>query len=64
MGRSSIRSRKAQAVIESWRGHYNTVRPHGSLGYRPPAPKVFFPGFISWPAASTKMSMVERPTVH
>lgn len=56
--------KEAQTVIESWRRHYNTVRPHGSLGYRPPAPEVFIPAFISWPAASTKMSMVERPTVH
>ena len=26
-------------VIESWRRHYNTVRPHSSLGYRPPLPE-------------------------
>jgi len=30
--------REAQVVIEMWRQHYNTVRPHSSLGYRPPAP--------------------------
>jgi transposase InsO family protein len=24
---------EAQAIIESWRRHYNTVRPHSSLGY-------------------------------
>ncbi len=29
--------KEAQIVIESWRRHYNAVRPHGSLGYRPPA---------------------------
>ncbi|MBT5027032.1 MAG: transposase, partial [Nitrospinaceae bacterium] len=23
-----------------WRVHYNTKRPHTSLGYRPPAPEV------------------------
>lgn len=27
-------------VIESWQRHYNTVRPHSSLGYKPPAPKI------------------------
>nr|WP_244905898.1 transposase [Rhodovulum imhoffii] len=27
-------------VIESWRHHYNTKRPHSSLGDRPPAPEV------------------------
>ena len=30
--------REAQVVVELWRQHYNTVRPHSSLGYRPPAP--------------------------
>ena len=31
--------KEAQVLIESWRRHYNAVRPHGSLGYRPPARK-------------------------
>ncbi|WOI35505.1 IS3 family transposase (plasmid) [Tritonibacter scottomollicae] len=31
--------REAQILIERWRRHYNTVRPHSALGYRPPAPK-------------------------
>ncbi len=31
--------REAEIVIESWRRHYNTIRPHASLGYRPPAPE-------------------------
>lgn len=35
--------KEAQAVIEQWRKHYNTIRPHSSLGYRPPAPKAFSP---------------------
>ena len=30
---------QAQVLIEAWRRHYNTVRPHSSLGYRPPAPR-------------------------
>jgi transposase InsO family protein len=30
--------REAQVVIEKWRIHYNTKRPHSALGYRPPAP--------------------------
>src|SRR4051794_21535898 len=56
--------KEAQIVIESWRRHYNTVRPHGALGYRPPAPEVFMPAFTVWPAASAKLPVVERPTVH
>jgi putative transposase len=31
--------REAQVLIEQWRRHYNRVRPHSSLGYRPPAPE-------------------------
>ena len=34
---------EAKIVIESWRRHYNAVRPHGSLGYKPPAPEVLVP---------------------
>jgi hypothetical protein len=28
---------RAKVVIESWRRHYNEVRPHSSLGYLTPA---------------------------
>jgi len=31
--------REAKIIIERWRKHYNAVRPHSSLGYRPPAPE-------------------------
>ncbi len=30
-------------LIEQWRAHYNTARPHSALGYRPPAPEVVMP---------------------
>jgi putative transposase len=30
---------EAKVLIEAWRRHYNTIRPHSSLGYRPPAPE-------------------------
>jgi transposase InsO family protein len=30
--------KEAQIISEQWRIHYNTTRPHSSLGYRPPAP--------------------------
>ena len=35
--------REAQILIEQWRIHYNTVRPHSALGYRPPAPESIVP---------------------
>ncbi len=30
--------KELQVLAERWRVHYNTVRPHSSLGYRAPAP--------------------------
>jgi transposase InsO family protein len=36
--------KEAQVVIENWRQHYNTCRPHSALGYRPPAPVTYSPG--------------------
>jgi len=30
---------EAKVLIEEWRREYNQVRPHSSLGYRPPAPE-------------------------
>ena len=41
---------EAKIVIEQWRRHYNTVRPHSSLGYKPPAPEV-----LSWPASPASL---------
>ena len=34
---------EAKVLIERWRRHYNTVRPHSALGYRPPAPQTTLP---------------------
>ena len=34
---------EAQVLIEQWRREYNTVRPHSSLGYLPPAPEAIRP---------------------
>ena len=43
--------REAQIIIEQWRRHYNTVRPHSALGYRPPAPESI-------------ITMDQRPVMH
>jgi len=37
---------EARVIIEGWRRHYNTVRPHSSLGYKPSAPEA-----LLWPAS-------------
>ncbi len=34
---------EAKVLIERWRKEYNTIRPHSSLGYRPPAPEAIRP---------------------
>jgi transposase InsO family protein len=36
--------KEAKVLIESWRRHYNTIRPHSALGYRPPAPEAIAAG--------------------
>jgi transposase InsO family protein len=43
--------REAQIIIEKWRQHYNTKRPHSALGYRPPAPEAI-------------IQMDQRPNMH
>lgn len=43
--------KEAQIIIEQWRKHYNTKRPHSALGYRPPVPETIIP-------------MDQRPIMH
>lgn len=40
--------REAQVLIEAWRMHFNAVRPHESLGWKPPAPEAIV--MPAWPA--------------
>jgi transposase InsO family protein len=60
----------AKIVVESWRRHYNTVRPHASLGYRAPAPEVIVPAPAAWPAPQTRLAplatlpLEPRPTMN
>ncbi len=50
--------REAQIIIEAWRRHYNEVRPHSALGYRPPAPQVAL-----WPAQPPGSASPATPAV-
>lgn len=62
--------REAQIIIESWRRHYNTVRPHGSIGYKPPAPEVHLSGISAGPPAQPRpappalLTLALRPTMN
>ena len=38
---------EAKVIVESWRKHYNQVRPHRSLGYNPPAPKAMLGRYLN-----------------
>jgi transposase InsO family protein len=42
-GESFYTLKEAEVLIERWRKHYNTVRPHSALAYRPPAPQTILP---------------------
>ena len=46
-------------VERIWRQHYNTRRPHSSLGYKPPAPPA-----VLWPGAPRRSTMAAKPTMH
>lgn len=45
--------REAQILIGRWRVHYNTVRPHSALKYKPPAPEA-----LQIPTAPTDVEIV------
>ncbi len=36
--------KEVEILTERWRREYNTIRPHSSLGYRPPVPEAIMPG--------------------
>ena len=59
---------EAKIVIESWRRHYNAVRPHGSLGYKPPAPEVFVPPLAARAASQSRPAappaLASSPSMH
>ena len=58
---------EAKVIIEKWRRHYNTVRPHSSLGYRPPAPGAFIPALPApqaGPDAPGALTLAPRPILN
>jgi len=44
-------------LVGKWRWHYNHVRPHSSLGYRPPAPAAVFAEAGSAPLRRPRTSL-------
>jgi transposase InsO family protein len=52
---------EAQVLIERWRRHYNTSRPHSALGYRPPAPQATLPRPIGPAYAALRHALPGAP---
>ena len=55
---------EARVVIEGWRVYYNTVRPHSSLGYRPPAPEAIWPSKKDMSSTPSAPASAPRPVMH
>jgi transposase InsO family protein len=56
---------EARVIIERWRRHYNTVRPHSSLGYKPPAPEALQrPAPQPGPASPATPALAPRLVLH
>ena len=49
--------KEASILIEQWRRHYNGVRPHSALGYRPTAPET-----IAFPAIGIPSPWISMET--
>jgi putative transposase len=52
----------ARVLIERWREHYNRVRPHSALGYRPPAPEANASGPPSASLRAVQQRLSDRTT--
>ena len=53
--------KEVQVLAERWLVHYNTVRPHSSLGYRPRAPQAW----LALNSGSAELETATRfPTLH
>ena len=46
--------KEARVIVGEWVKHYNEIRPHSSLGYKPPAPQTLVPRFVQKQAVSVQ----------
>lgn len=51
---------EAKVIIEHWRRQYNTIRPHSSLRYKPPAPETVRPADL---ASAVWRLQPDRPSI-
>ena len=50
----------AMVLIERWHQHYNTIRLHGALGYKPPAPAAILPRAVTSKYLETVQTLSQR----
>ena len=53
---------EARVLLGAWRRHHDTIRPHSSLGYRPPAPLAIVPPSRAAPWPPSGSAMPRLPT--
>ena len=53
---------EARVLIERWCEHYNRVRTHSALGYRPPAPEAIAAGTPSASLRAVQQRLLNRAT--
>jgi len=53
--------KELQVIVDQWVRHYNNERPHGSLGYRPPAPQAWVQ---SQARLNTQSGITSTKTIH
>ena len=56
--------KEAQILIEAWRRHYNAVRPHSALGWRPPAPQASLMPPTVWPHQGPSTAVTTSAAAH
>lgn len=55
---------EARVLVEQWRREYNHLRPHSSLGYRPPAPQAISTIHSCWQMPSLEGERLTQRLVH
>jgi hypothetical protein len=54
---------EAKVLVEAWRKGHNRLRPHSSLGYRPPAPEAPKKSSFDWISFRVRPTMVGKFTL-
>jgi len=56
--------KEARILIEAWRRHYNAIRPHSALGWRPPVPEILVERQTPWPVRVPSNGIADDAVIH